>query len=195
MGFLPSFLTPYGILSRPSPPIPPLLLPIRYKKPAGNSRFLRIHSPQFTLLFYIIFCESDIQRLYAFGFFLRKPTHSRFIADSGCNDIQVLERANRDFEKQHRKTFSHSKAWYVLKDQAKWKERPLVSQTKESTGSNKKRKSSESSSAQTPTNETPINVEDFECELPNLNENPTPSRQFKRQKKGEFWRFKPKFDA
>ncbi|PWA35678.1 homeodomain-like, Myb-like domain, Myb/SANT-like DNA-binding domain protein [Artemisia annua] len=102
------------------------------------------------------------------------------LRDSGCNDIQVLERANRDF---YRKTFSHSKAWYVLKDQAKWKEQLLVSQTQESTGSNKKRKSSESSSAQTPTNETPINVEDFECELPNLNENPTPSRQFKGKKK------------
>ncbi|PWA78955.1 hypothetical protein CTI12_AA209520 [Artemisia annua] len=86
-------------------------------------------------------------------------------------------------EVEERKTFSHSKAWYVLKDQAKWKEQPLVSQTQESTGSNKKRKSSESSSAQTPTNETPINVEYFEFELPNLNENPTPSRQFKGKKK------------
>ncbi|PWA77707.1 myb-like domain, Myb/SANT-like DNA-binding domain protein [Artemisia annua] len=53
----------------------------------------------------------------------------------------------------------------------------------ESTGSSKKRKSSESSSAQTPTNETPINVEDFDYDLPNLNENPTPSRQPRGKKK------------
>ncbi|PWA54968.1 Tetratricopeptide-like helical [Artemisia annua] len=56
-------------------------------------------------------------------------------------------------------------------------------QASESTGSSKKRKSSESSSAQTPTNETPINVEDFDCDLPNLNENPTPSRQPRGKKK------------
>ncbi|PWA74484.1 squalene epoxidase, FAD/NAD(P)-binding domain protein [Artemisia annua] len=55
--------------------------------------------------------------------------------------------------------------------------------TQESTGSSKKRKSSESSSAQTPTNETPINVEDFDCDLPNLNENPTPSRQSRGKKR------------
>ena len=99
--------------------------------------------------------------------------------DSGCNDIQVLERANRDFTKQYNKTFVHSKAWQILKDQPKWQEQPgLASQTQESTGSSKKRKSSESSGAQ-----TPINVDDFECDLPNLNENPTPSRQSKGKKK------------
>ncbi|PWA60207.1 myb-like domain, Myb/SANT-like DNA-binding domain protein [Artemisia annua] len=69
------------------------------------------------------------------------------------------------------------------KIQKKWQEQPLVSQAAESTGSSKKRKSSESSSAQTPTNEMPINVEDFDCDLPNLNENPTPSLQPKGKKK------------
>ncbi|PWA51328.1 myb-like domain, Myb/SANT-like DNA-binding domain protein [Artemisia annua] len=68
-------------------------------------------------------------------------------------------------------------------DQGKWKAQASVSQTQESTGLSKKRKSSESSSAQTPTNETPINVEDFDCDLPNLNENPTPSRQSRGKKK------------
>ncbi|PWA72337.1 myb-like domain, Myb/SANT-like DNA-binding domain protein [Artemisia annua] len=63
----------------------------------------------------------------------------------------------------------------------KWQEQPLVGQASESTGSSKKRKSSESSSAQTLTNETPINVEDFD--LPNLNENPTPTRQPRGKKK------------
>ncbi|PWA51879.1 myb-like domain, Myb/SANT-like DNA-binding domain protein [Artemisia annua] len=112
-------------------------------------------------------------------------TQAARLKGSGCNDLQVFERANIDFEKQFRKTFSHSKAWHILKDQPKWKEQPLVSQTQESTGSSKKRKSSESSSAQTQTNETPINVEDFECDLPNLNENPTPSRQSRGKKKLE----------
>ena len=103
--------------------------------------------------------------------------------DSGCNDLQVYERAQLDFEKQYNKAFAHTKAWHILKDQRKWQEQPLVNQAAESTGSSKKRKSSESSSAQTPTNETPINVEDFDCDLPNLNENPTPSRQSKGKKK------------
>ena len=90
----------------------------------------------------------------------------------------------------------HSKAWQILKDQPKWQKQPgLASQTQESTGPSKKRKSSESSSAQAVTNKTPINVEDFECDLPNLNENPTPSRESKGKKKIEFWRFKPKLDA
>ncbi|PWA50610.1 myb-like domain, Myb/SANT-like DNA-binding domain protein [Artemisia annua] len=84
------------------------------------------------------------------------------LKDSRCNDLQVYERAQLDFEKQFRKAFAHTKAWHILKDQQKWKEQPLVSQAAESTGSTKKRKSSESSSAQTPTNETPINVEDFD---------------------------------
>ncbi|PWA53241.1 myb-like domain, Myb/SANT-like DNA-binding domain protein [Artemisia annua] len=100
---------------------------------------------------------------------------------SGCDDLQVYETALLDFEKHFKKAFSHTKAWHVLKDQEKWKEQPLVGQTSESTGSSKKRKSSESSSAQTPANETPINVEDFD--LPNLNENPTPSRQSRGKKK------------
>ncbi|PWA61927.1 hypothetical protein CTI12_AA351930 [Artemisia annua] len=65
----------------------------------------------------------------------------------------------------------------------KWQEQPLVNQASESTGSSKKRNSSESSSAQTPTNETPINVEDFDFDLPNLNKNPTPSRQPRSKKK------------
>ena len=104
--------------------------------------------------------------------------------DSGCDDVQVLERANRDFAKQYKKSFSHYKAWQVVKDQPKWKEQPTF--TQESTGSSKKRKSSESSSAQTPTSETPITVEDFDCDLPNLNENPTPSRQSKGKKKDDF---------
>ncbi|PWA45408.1 hypothetical protein CTI12_AA517250 [Artemisia annua] len=68
-------------------------------------------------------------------------------------------------------------------EEVKWKAQASVSQTQESTGLSKKRKSSESSSAQTPTNETPINVEDFDCDLPNLNENPTPSRQSRGKKK------------
>lgn len=96
--------------------------------------------------------------------------------DSGCNDVQVLERAESDFAKHYKKSFAHYKAWQIVKDQPKWKEQPTY--TQESTGSSKKRKSSESSSAQ-----TPVNVEDFECELPNLNENPTPSRQPKGKKK------------
>ncbi|PWA39268.1 myb-like domain, Myb/SANT-like DNA-binding domain protein [Artemisia annua] len=105
------------------------------------------------------------------------PMHTAIAA------FNVYERANLDFEKQFRKAFAHSKVWHILKDQPKWKEQPLVSQTQESTGSSKKRKSSESSSAQTPTNETPINVKDFACDLPNLNENPTPSRQSRGKKK------------
>ncbi|PWA68807.1 hypothetical protein CTI12_AA304710 [Artemisia annua] len=100
---------------------------------------------------------------------------------SGCDDLQVFETAQYDFEKQFRKAFAHTKAWNILKDQEKWKEQPVVGQASESTGSSKKRKPSESSSAQTPTNETPIHVEDFD--LPNLNENPTPSRQSRGKKK------------
>ncbi|PWA57519.1 myb-like domain, Myb/SANT-like DNA-binding domain protein [Artemisia annua] len=105
------------------------------------------------------------------------------LKDSGCNDLQVYERAQLDFEKQFRKAFAHTKAWRIVKDQAKWKAQASVSLTQESTRSSKKRKSSESSSAQTPTSETPINVEDFDCDLPNLNENPTPSRQSRGKKK------------
>ncbi|PWA54701.1 myb-like domain, Myb/SANT-like DNA-binding domain protein [Artemisia annua] len=100
------------------------------------------------------------------------------LKESGCDDLQVYERAQLDFEKQYKKAFAHTKAWRILKDQEKWKQQASVGQTQESTGSSKKRKSSESSSAQ-----TPIDVEDFECELPNLNENPTPSRQPKGKKK------------
>ncbi|PWA70381.1 rmlC-like jelly roll fold protein [Artemisia annua] len=100
------------------------------------------------------------------------------IKESGCNDLQVFERANGDFEKQFRKAFAHSKAWYILKDQPKWKEQPLISQIQESTGSSKKRKSSESSSAQTPTN-----VEDFNCHLSKLNDEPAPSRQSRGKKR------------
>ncbi|PWA43496.1 myb-like domain, Myb/SANT-like DNA-binding domain protein [Artemisia annua] len=66
------------------------------------------------------------------------------LKESGCDDLQVYERANQDFEKQFRKTFSHSKAWHILKDQAKWKAQKLVTEAAESTGSSKKRKSSES---------------------------------------------------
>ena len=105
------------------------------------------------------------------------------LKESGCDDLQVYERAQLDFEKQFRKAFAHTKAWHILKDQEKWKAQASASQTQESTGSSKKRKSSESSSAQTQTNETPINVEDFNCDLPNLNENPTPSRPSKGKKK------------
>ncbi|PWA44331.1 hypothetical protein CTI12_AA527510 [Artemisia annua] len=100
---------------------------------------------------------------------------------SGCDDLQVYETAQLDIEKHFRKAFAHIKAWHILKDQKKWQEQPLVGQASESTGSSKKRKSSESSSVQTPTNETPINVEDFD--LPNLNENPTPTRQPRGKKK------------
>ncbi|PWA89219.1 hypothetical protein CTI12_AA112700 [Artemisia annua] len=106
---------------------------------------------------------------------------AKHLKASGCDDLQVYETAQLDFEKQFRKAFAHTKAWNILKDQKKWQEQPLVGQASESTGSSKKRKSSESSSAQTPTNETPINVKDFD--LPNLNENPIPSRQPRGKKK------------
>ncbi|PWA86012.1 myb-like domain, Myb/SANT-like DNA-binding domain protein [Artemisia annua] len=74
------------------------------------------------------------------GYFIQ----TKRLKESGCDDLQVYERAQLDFEKQFRKAFAHTKAWHILKDQQKWKEQPLVSQAAESTGSSKKRKSSES---------------------------------------------------
>ncbi|PWA60256.1 myb-like domain, Myb/SANT-like DNA-binding domain protein [Artemisia annua] len=92
------------------------------------------------------------QMIQAFnGYYIQ----AKRLKESGCDDLQVYERAQLDFEKQFRKAFAHSKAWHILKDQKKWQEQPL----------------------------TPINVEDFNCDLPNLNENPTPSRQPKGKNK------------
>lgn len=98
------------------------------------------------------------------------------INQSGCNDLQIFERAALDYEKHYKKPFNHVKAWHILRNQPKWLEQPVIGQ--ESEGSSKKRKSSESSNVPTPTNE-----DDFECELPNLNDNPAPSRQSRGKKK------------
>ncbi|PWA55496.1 rmlC-like jelly roll fold protein [Artemisia annua] len=119
------------------------------------------------------------------------PSFGNTYGDKRCGVVPAREHRRRRFgvyagdplagKITARKAFAHTKAWNILKDQKKWQEQPLVSHASESTGSSKKRKSSESSSAQTPTNETPINVEDFD--LPNLNENPTPSHQPRGKKK------------
>ncbi|PWA46385.1 myb-like domain, Myb/SANT-like DNA-binding domain protein [Artemisia annua] len=86
------------------------------------------------------------QMIQAFnGYYIQ----AKRLKGSGCDDLQVYETVQYDFEKQFRKAFSHTKAWNILKDQEKWKEQPVVGQASESTGSSKKRKSSESSSAQT----------------------------------------------
>lgn len=100
------------------------------------------------------------------------------INQSGCSDLQIFERAADDFEKHYGKAFAHVKAWYIVKDQPKWIEQSTVQPSQESAGSSKKRKSSDSSNMSTPNNEEP-----FDCELPNLNENPAPPRQSKIKKK------------
>ena len=96
---------------------------------------------------------------------------------SGCNDLQIFERAAADFEKHYKKPFNHVKAWYVVRDQPKWAEQHIVQPSQDSEGSSRKRKSSDSTNQPTP-GESP----EFRCDLPNLNENPAPSRRSKSKK-------------
>nr|XP_043639157.1 uncharacterized protein LOC122610229 [Erigeron canadensis] len=99
---------------------------------------------------------------------------------SGCNDLNIQQKACYDFEKLYKKPFNHFKAWNIVKEQPRWLQQPLVGQPAESSTLSKKRKSSHSSTPNpTPKNEDLV----FDVPLPCLNEDPAPSRQSRGKKK------------
>ena len=100
------------------------------------------------------------------------------INQSGCSDLNIQDKAKEDFEAQYKKPFTHVRAWNILKEQPKWLEQPVIGV--DSSGSSKKRKSSDSNNAPTPQSEP---NEAFNVPLPCLNEDPAPSRQSKGKKK------------
>nr|XP_043622155.1 uncharacterized protein LOC122593770 [Erigeron canadensis] len=98
------------------------------------------------------------------------------VRNSGCDNINVMTEALKDYKTRTGKEFTSIAAWKVVKDEAKWKETVQVGQTS-SAHSDKRRKSSEGGNYESSSNNDDATV------LPDLNESSTPSSRPRKGRK------------
>ncbi|KAM0061548.1 hypothetical protein Hdeb2414_s0004g00137401 [Helianthus debilis subsp. tardiflorus] len=95
---------------------------------------------------------------------------------SGCSDVEVMNRALKDFKSKYPSGFHHVEAWEVVSKHDKWAPVPLLGE--DSGGSGKKRKSFDSDNYNTGTPGT-----EFNRDIPDINVDPSPTRQKKKEKR------------
>ncbi|KAF5815953.1 hypothetical protein HanXRQr2_Chr03g0128941 [Helianthus annuus] len=89
------------------------------------------------------------------------------IRGSGCSDLNVMKVALKEFKDKYPSGFQHVEAWEVLRKHYKWAQVPLLGEEGEGgEGSAQKRKSV-----------------DVDPSIPDMNEDPSPQRTQRRDKR------------
>ncbi|KAF5821200.1 hypothetical protein HanXRQr2_Chr01g0011061 [Helianthus annuus] len=97
---------------------------------------------------------------------------------SGSDDTFVMKQALNDYKGKEKIDFAHIAAWEIVRTNQKWSPVPLLGE--ENSGSSQKRKSSDSGNyrADTPNVEVSSGFG-----IPDINEDPSPRRQTRKEKK------------
>ncbi|KAJ0569330.1 putative glutathione transferase [Helianthus annuus] len=93
-----------------------------------------------------------------------RTVHQDRTRESGCNDLNVMKIALKDFQNKYPSGFQHVEAWEVVRKHDKWAQVPLLGE--EGEGSAQKRKSV-----------------DVDPSIPDMNEDPSPQSTQRRDKR------------
>ncbi|XP_035838174.1 uncharacterized protein LOC118485812 [Helianthus annuus] len=102
---------------------------------------------------------------------------------SGSDDAYVMKQALKDYKSKEKIDFAHIAAWEIVRTNQKWSPVPLLNE--ESSGSGLKIKSSDSENYTRRSPNVEISSGFEQREIPDINEDPSPRRQTRKERKGK----------